>query len=181
VAIKQTANKKIRKHNMEGSRRNTSLKKQIEKVKDNTVVQNKDDIFKAKMRIWVYYWRVNLHRFASEMGVRLHFFQSILLNVIDLFPNFIYIASRGTGKSFLIALYAILKAILYPNIRIVISSATKGQAILMIKQYMRYFANEYDLIANEIENINDGISSPSVTFKNGSVVIAVTADDRSRG
>ena len=181
MAQTKGGNKVIQKKKVGSKFGNTSGFKKSKEGIGEGISQNKDDIFKAKMRIWVYYWRANLHRFASEMGVRLHFFQSILLNVIDLFPNFIYIASRGTGKSFLIALYAILKAILYPNIRIVISSATKGQSILMIKQYIRYFANEYDLIANEIENINDGISSPSVTFKNGSEIKAVTAADNARG
>jgi len=181
VATNQSANRKIKKSsNTHKVGHNGSFKNLREESKKE-IAQSKDDIFKAKMRLWVYYWRANPHRFAADLGVKLHFFQSILLNVIDLFPNFIYIASRGTGKSFLIALYAILKAILYPNIRIVISSATKGQAILMIKQYIRYFANEHDLIANEIENINDGIANPSVTFKNGAVILAVTADDRARG
>jgi len=105
-----------------------------EKGKENRVngnkvdgmVMSKDEKFRRKVKLWVGYWRCNLHRFAKDLGVKLHLFQSILLFIIELYPNFMYIASRGTGKSFLIALYAILKAILYPNIQIVISSATKG-------------------------------------------------------
>lgn len=134
-----------------------------------------------QMRMWISYWRCNLHRFAEDLGVRLHLFQKLILFVMEYFPNFMYIASRGTGKSFLIALYAILKCILYPDLKVVISSATKGQAILMIKQYVRYFYNEYPLIRNEIEEIKDGVAEPKCTFKNGSTITAVTASDNSRG
>ena len=142
---------------------------------------SKSERVDAQMRMWIAYWRCNLHRFAEDMGVRLHLFQKLILFVMDYFPNFMYIASRGTGKSFLIALYAVLKCILYPDIKVVISSATKGQAILMIKQYVRYFYNEYPLIRNEIEEIKDGIQEPKCIFKNGSTITAVTASDNSRG
>jgi hypothetical protein len=160
-----------------------------EKGKENRVngnkvdgmVMSKDEKFRRKVKLWVGYWRCNLHRFAKDLGVKLHLFQSILLFIIELYPNFMYIASRGTGKSFLIALYAILKAILYPNIQIVISSATKGQALLMQKQYIMYFINEYPLIANEISDISSSIQNPQVTFKNGATITPVTASENSRG
>ena len=142
---------------------------------------SKSDRVDDQMRMWISYWRCNLHRFAEDLGVRLHLFQKLILFVMEYFPNFMYIASRGTGKSFLIALYAILKCILYPDLKVVISSATKGQAILMIKQYVRYFYNEYPLIRNEIDEIKDGVAEPKCTFKNGSTITAVTASDNSRG
>lgn len=142
---------------------------------------SKSERVDEQMRMWIAYWRCNLHRFAEDLGVRLHLFQKLILFVMEYFPNFMYIASRGTGKSFLIALYAVLKCILYPDLKVVISSATKGQAILMIKQYVKYFYNEYPLIRNEIEDIKDSVNEPKCTFKNGSTITAVTASDTSRG
>ena len=137
--------------------------------------------FNAQMDLWVGYWRANLHRFAEDLGVQLKTFQKLLIFMMDKFPMFMYVASRGTGKSFLIALYAILKCILYPNLIVVISSATRGQAILMIKQYVVFFQSNYPLIGNEIERVSTNPTSPECVFKNGSKIVAVTASDNSRG
>jgi len=144
-------------------------------------IKNKKANFDDQMDLWVGYWRCNLHRFAKDLGVSLKLFQKILIFMMDAFPMFTYVASRGTGKSFLIALYAIMKCILHPNLLVVISSATKGQAIMMIKQYVQFFNDEYPLIGNEISAIRTNPQAPEVTFKNGSKIEAVTASDNARG
>lgn len=134
-----------------------------------------------QMDIWVGYWRANLHRFAEDCGVKLKTFQKILIYLMEYFPMFMYVASRGTGKSFLIALYGVMKCILYPDLIVTIASATKGQAILMIKQYVQFFNDNYPIIGNEIESISTNPQDPHVKFKNGSIFKAVTASDTSRG
>ena len=49
---------------------------------------SKSERVDAQMRMWIAYWRCNLHRFAEDMGVRLHLFQKLILFVMDYFPNF---------------------------------------------------------------------------------------------
>lgn len=156
--------------------------------KDDLNQNNKKDIYKtksekfdAKAHKWISFWRANLHRFAQDMGIRLFTSQKIMLFLMDKFPMFMYIASRGTGKSFIIALYSILRCILYPDTIITIAASTKQQGILMISQYVKYFYDEYPLIANEIELINEGNQRPECKFKNTSKIIVVTPNDNARG
>lgn len=46
----------------------------------------------------------------------------------------VIVACRATSKSFVIAVFACIKAILYPNSLIVIASATKKQASLIVTE-----------------------------------------------
>ena len=80
--------------------------------------------------IWAGFYRANLHRFAKDyLHVdRLRWFQKLLLFMMNISEVFIYIASRGQGKTFLCAIYCCCKAILYPHTKICIASGTRGQA-----------------------------------------------------
>ena len=137
---------------------------------------------------WVSYWRKNPHRFAEEyLGIKLHLFQKIILYMVNKVPYFMYIASRGQGKSFIIAVYTISRAVLYPGSKIVISSKNKGQASLIISAKIVELYGLYDAIRFEIGNegnistsINSGEGS-SVKFKNGSTIKVAVAGDGGRG
>lgn len=93
----------------------------------------------------------------------------------------VIIASRGIGKSFLIAIFCCFKAILYPGSKIVVASGNRDQA-----------KNVLDKIKNELEPLspylraeikNDTISTmrAEITFHNGSIIKVVTASDSARG
>lgn len=134
---------------------------------------------------WVAYWRENPHRFVSEyLGIRLHFFQQILFFMMNVSRLFIYIAARSQGKSFLIAIYAIVRCILYPGTIVVIASSTKDQAALIIDQKIRDLYNKYESVRDEIgpiSNIKASKEEASVQFLNGSRVITSVAGEGGRG
>ena len=72
---------------------------------------------------WTAYYRANPHRFAKEyLGVNLFLYQVLLLWAMNKYSFFMYIAARGQGKSYLIAIYCVIRAILYPNSNIVLAS-----------------------------------------------------------
>src|SRR5699024_5876157 len=78
--------------------------------------ESKTDKFNRQMHIWVSYYRANPHRFAKEfLGLNLHLFQAILLWGMMHHNIFMFIASRGIGKSFLSAIYLVTRCILYPE------------------------------------------------------------------
>lgn len=135
---------------------------------------------------WVGYWRKNPQVFAAEyLGVNnLKIFQKILLYMMGKVNNFMYIAARGQGKSYLIALYCIIRCILYPETRIVLASGTKGQAKKIITEKIQSFYNNYPAIKYEIgdpKNIKTSLNITEVTFPNGSRISAETSNDNSRG
>ena len=134
---------------------------------------------------WVSFWRKNPHRFVEDyLGIRLHLFQKILIYMINKVPYFMYIASRGQGKSFIIAVYSITRCILYPNTKIIISSKNKTQANLIINAKIVELYHLYDSVRFEIgkeDNIATAINDTSVTFKNGSTIKIAVAGDGGRG
>lgn len=56
---------------------------------------------------WASFYRKNPQRFVLEyLNVKLKLFQKILIYMMMISTNFMYIASRGSGKTWLTSLYA---------------------------------------------------------------------------
>jgi len=72
---------------------------------------------------WASFYRSNPHRFVGEyLGIRLKIFQCILIYMMMHNHYFMYLASRGQGKTFLTAIFCAVRAILFPDTKIVIAS-----------------------------------------------------------
>lgn len=84
-------------------------------------------------------------------------------------------------KSYIIAIYCIIRAILYPNTNIVIASGTKGQSKLIITEKIFSLKNNSKNIEREIKEFKTGTNDCYVSFKNGSKITAVTSGDSARG
>ena len=129
------------------------------------------------------YYRQNIHRFVTEyLGLSLYLFQKILLYEMSKNDYFMFLASRSIGKTYLVALFAVAWAILYPNSKIVIASGTKQQACEVLSKIETELMPKSKALRKEIININ---SSPSgvakCTFRNNSYIKAVTSSDDARG
>lgn len=135
------------------------------------------------LHIYVSFWRSNIHRFALDyMGLNLHIFQIILLYVMDKSDFFMLIAARGLGKSFIISVYCCCKAILFPNLKIIIGAGSRGQAKLLISQKIeKELLNMSPTLRKEIKEIRCGANEAKVVFWNGSTIEAVVSGDGSRG
>jgi len=131
---------------------------------------------------WTSFYRANPHVFAREyLGVNLFLFQVLLLWAMNKYSFFMYIAARGQGKSYLIAIYCVIRAILYPNSQIVLSSGTKGQARLIITQKIFSLKNNSKNVEREIKEFKTSANECYVVFYNGSTITAVTSGDSARG
>ena len=119
-------------------------------------------------------WRRNPQIMAEEyLGIKLFLYQKILIYLMNLFPEFMYIAARGQGKSYLIAVYAVIRCILYPGTNIVIASGTKGQARLIITEKITMLYNNSAILRAEIKDLSTSFNDPKVEFRNGSKIFAV--------
>lgn len=135
------------------------------------------------MMAWCTFWRRNMHRFVSDyLKLKLYPYQQIAMYEMGI-SNFIcMIASRNDAKSFLIALYACCRCILYPGTIFVIGSATKGQAKLMVTAKIQDELMEWSpALKSEITGISTSINDISVKFRNTSKIIVYTANDNARG
>lgn len=134
--------------------------------------------------IWAGYYRCNIHRFAEDyLHVRLRLFQKILLVMMNICATFVYIASRGQGKSFLCAIFCCCRAILYPGSKIVIASGTRGQAINILEKIMMEIKPKSRELAAEIDEKNSKMNGTNaiLAFKNSSYIKVVTSGESSRG
>ena len=82
---------------------------------------------------WNTFFRRNFHRFAIDyLKIDLYPYQALTLYEMGINKMSVIVACRAAAKSFIIALYACIRCILYPNTKILLSSATKGQSELII-------------------------------------------------
>lgn len=132
---------------------------------------------------WCSFWRKNLHLFVRDyLKLSLYPYQQIAIYEMGI-SNFIcMIASRNDAKSFIIALYACCRCILYPGTLFVIGSATKGQSKLMVSAKIQDELMQWSKpLAAEIEKVSTSANDTYVKFRNSSKIIVYTANDNARG
>lgn len=142
-----------------------------------------DANFLGHFILWVTFWRRNLHRFATDyLGLSLKLYQVIMLYLMGINNTFVCIASRASAKSFVIAIYACCKAILYPQSSIVLCSGTKNQAKLLVSEKIeKELCSWSPVLEREIKKITTNNNNVEVAFHNGSKIIVVVANDNARG
>lgn len=132
---------------------------------------------------WCSFWRRNLHLFVRDyLKLSLYPYQQIAIYKMGI-SNFIcIIASRNDAKSFIIALYACCRCILYPGTLFVIGSATKGQSKLMVSAKIQDELMQWSKpLTAEIEKVSTSANDTYVKFRNTSKIIVYTANDNARG
>jgi hypothetical protein len=130
--------------------------------------------------IWTSFYRSNPHRFVKEyLGITLKLFQCILIYMMVYNHYFMYLASRGQGKTFLTSIFCCVQAILYPETKIVIASGTKGQAREAIEKIDDLRKNSPNL-AREISDLKTSANDAKVEFHNGSWIKIVASNDGAR-
>lgn len=97
--------------------------------------------------------------------------------------TFLYCAARGQGKSFLSAIYCVIRSILYPGTRICIASGSRGQAILVLRKIIEELVPKSPELKAEINYKDTKLTSTEaqISFKNTSIIKVVTAANTSRG
>lgn len=153
--------------------------KNVSKVKEN---QSKNERMRTQMKKWTSFYRLNLHRFVEHyFQIDLFFFQKILLFFMNLNTFFMLIAARGLSKSFMIAIFACARCVLYPGTKVIIASGIKKQGKLIITEKIEKELMQYPNFAREIKQIKSSSNDATVIFHNGSTIEAVTSSENSRG
>lgn len=96
-----------------------------------------------------------------------------------------FIAARSLGKTWLTALFCVIRAILYPGTKIVIASGTKKQANEVLEKIRDDFCMNYDWGSSnlnaEIKEVKISANEGLISFHNGSWIKTVTSSDNARG
>ena len=133
--------------------------------------------------LWTAYYRARPHKFAEDyLHLDLKLFQKILLVAMNISTIFIMIAARGIGKSFLSAVFCVIRCILYPGTKICIASGTRGQAINVLEKVLlelKPLSKELELEIDDKETRINGTNA-QIVFKNRSYIKVVTSTDSAR-
>ena len=133
---------------------------------------------------WCAYYRANPHRFAKDyLHLNLHLFQKILIVMMNWSSTTAFIGSRGIGKTFLSAVFCVIRCILYPGTKICIASGTRGQSINVLEKIILELKPNSPELAAEIDEKETKINGTNaqIVFKNSSYIKVVTASDSARG
>lgn len=131
---------------------------------------------------WCSFYRANPHRFCKDyLNLNLHPFQVVLLYMMNMATNFCFIGSRGLGKTFLTAVFCVVKCILYPGTKVVVCSKTRGQGSQILEKIQKELMPKSALLRTEIKSIVINQSKAEIEFKNGSYIEVATASESSRG
>ena len=133
--------------------------------------------------IWGSYYRENPDVFAEEyLHLDLRFFQRILLIMMFRSTVFALIAARGIGKTFISAVYCVIRCILYPGTKVCIASGTRGQAITVLEKILYELKPLSPELCAELDDKETKVNNTigQVVFKNTSMIKVVTASDSAR-
>jgi hypothetical protein len=145
------------------------------------VATEKADRIMDGIATWCSFYRANPHRFCKDyLNITLKLFQQILLYMMFVSNYFMYIASRGSGKTFLVAIFCTCRCILYPDTNICVASKNRKQANEVLEKITNILMPNSDNLKLEIEKSNVGQNEAYIKFRNGSLIKVVTANDNAR-
>ncbi len=134
--------------------------------------------------LWCAYYRANPHRFVQDyLHINLHLFQKILIVMMNWSSTTVFIGSRGIGKTFLSAIFCVIRCILYPGTKICIASGSRGQSINVLEKIIFELKPLSPELAAEIDEKETKVNGTKaqISFKNSSYIKVVTASDNARG
>lgn len=157
---------------------NKKSEKQIANEKSNRIMQG--------VAVWCAYYRNNPQRFVKDyLNVDLKLFQKFLIYSMMHNNHFMFWAARSIGKTWLTALFAVVRCILFPKTKICVASATRPQANEVLSKIVDDFMKNYgwgsENLRREISYYTVGTNKAVIEFYNGSWIKVVTASDSGRG
>lgn len=155
----------------------------IQKLTDKEISNNKTNSIMQTVAKRAAYYRANVNRFVEDYLQidYLKLFQKIILHAMFTHNSMVFVACRGLGKTYLIALFSVCKCILYPGTKVVVSSYTFKQAKETVSKITDDFMHHSPLLCSEIKRWSTGQNDAGVWFHNGSYIICKVAAESSRG
>lgn len=156
------------------------------KKSEKEIANEKSERIMNGIAVWAGFYRANPHRFVVDyLNIKLKLFQKILLYAMMHNNFFMYIAARGQGKTWLTALFCVVRCILFPKTKICIASATRPQAnevlLKITDDFMKNYGFGSENLRREITYAAVGANKAVINFANGSWIRVVTASDSGRG
>lgn len=132
---------------------------------------------------WGTFFRRNMHRFVIDyLKIQLYEYQALAIYEMGISNLICIIASRNDAKSFIVAVYAVARCLLYKGTKFRIGSATEKQAKLIVSEKIIDELCEWSpILRKEIEDYSTRNSEIFVKFRNGSKITVFVANENARG
>lgn len=164
----------------------TSPKLKSKKISEKEIANQKAEKILFGVAKWAGFYRCNPQRFVKDyLNITLKTFQKILIYAMMSNSHFMFLASRSLGKTWLTALFCVIRCILFPQTKICIASKTREQANEVLEKITDDFCKNFtwgsDNLNREISYKSVGQNKAIIKFHNGSWIQVVTAKDTGRG
>lgn len=132
---------------------------------------------------WGTFFRRNMHRFVIDyLKISLYEYQAIAIYMMGISNLICIIASRNDAKSFIVAVYAVARCLLYKGTKFRIGAATEKQAKLIVSEkIMDELCDWSPILRKEIESFGVRSNDIFVKFRNGSKITVFVANENARG
>lgn len=132
---------------------------------------------------WSTFFKRNLHRFVIDyLKISLYEYQAIAIYMMGISNLICIIASRNDAKSFIVAVYAVARCLLYKGTKFRIGAATEKQAKLIVSEkIIDELCDWSPILKKEIEDYSTRNSDIFVKFRNGSKITVFVANENARG
>lgn len=154
-------------------------------AQNKTINEIKEDKYRRIMRAVAKktsYYRANPQRFVKEiLNINLKLFQKILIWAMMHYNYFLFIAARGLGKSYLTAMFCVVRCVLYPGSKIVVTSGSYKQAKEALSKIQDEIMPKSAILRTMISECKIGQNDAIIRFRGGSWIRAVAPTDTGRG
>jgi len=135
-----------------------------------------------RYKAWITFFRRNpVALIETYFGIHLHPFQILMIWVLQR-SNLAYIvAARAASKTWIIAVWALTLAVLYPGIKIVVCAKTIKQGGILLSEKLTALRDTYPNVAREIKQIVMNSNDQIALFHCGSSIKVVPSTDSARG
>lgn len=132
---------------------------------------------------WGTFFRRNMHRFVMDyLKIQLYEYQALTIYKMGISNLICIIASRNDAKSFIVAVYAVARCLLYKGTKFRIGAATEKQAKLIVSEKIMDELCEWSpILRKEIEDFSTRNNDIYVKFRNGSKISVFVANENARG
>jgi uncharacterized membrane protein len=137
---------------------------------------------RERLKRWITFYRRNPVRFIQDyFGIKLHPYQILMIWILQRSSLAYIVASRAAAKTWIIAVWSLTLATLYPGIKIIVCSKTLKQGGILLSEKLTSLQHDHSNVAREIEKITCNPNNYEAVFKCGSTIRVVPSSDSARG
>jgi hypothetical protein len=137
---------------------------------------------KERYKRYITFFRLNPHIFIKHyFGIHLYPYQILMIWMLQRSTLAYIVASRAAAKTWLIAVWSLTLAVLYPQNKVIVCAKTIKQGGILLSEKLTMLRDTYPNVAREIQSITTNANVNEAIFKNGSSIKVVPSNEGARG